>query len=365
MGTKSSLTSGENEKILLTPGPVWLHPKIRKAMAKQVIYHRGPEIQELIKGLADYVKKEMNCPHAFILTGSGTIGWEFAFANLCKKEEKMLCLSNGHFGEKLAKAGNYFTGVVEHRLEANKGWSLERAREKIDEAHDAKIFAMVYNETSTGVTNHAKDIFSYAKSKGMITVCDAISGWGAMELDMGAWGIDVAIAGSQKALGASPGLAIVGISEDAMQRAMGNNSTSYYLDMKMHLENMKKFQTPNTPAVSLMYGLKAAFDLCEERGGMKANIARHERAAKKSRKFVKEMGFEVFAEKGFYSNTITAFLMEDADTLRKRLYDEKGIVTARDFGAYKGKLFRVCHIGNFSSAHLKKAFAGIRECLGK
>ena len=352
------------EPLLLTPGPVWLHPKIREALSRQIIYHRGPEIQTLLKELTDYIKKGMDCPHALILTGSGTLGIEFAIANICKRNEKMLCLSNGNFGEKLPKYANGYTGVVEHKLVANYGWSLERAKEKIDES-DAAVFAMVYNETSTGVANCAKDIFSYAKKKGMFTICDAVSAWGGLELDMAEFGIDFAISGSQKALGASPGLAIIGVSEEGMQRSLGNNCPSHYLDMKKHFENMKKYQTPNTPAVSLMYGLKAAFELCEEGGGLSANIERHARTAEKSRKFIKEMDFEVFAEEGFYSNTITAFLMENADPLRDRLYKEKNIVTARDFGEYKGKLFRICHIGNFTEEHLDTAFEAIREALGK
>ncbi|MEM2963091.1 MAG: alanine--glyoxylate aminotransferase family protein [Candidatus Anstonellales archaeon] len=354
-----------SEPLLLTPGPVWLHPKIREAMSKQIIYHRGREIEELISGLVSYIKKNMNCQDAFVLTGSGTTGWEFAFANLCKKDEKILCLSNGHFGEKLAKAASYFGNVIGYNLEANKGWSLERAKEKIDEASDATLFAMVYNETSTGVANHAKDVFSYAKNKGMITICDAISAWGAMELDMQSFGIDFCISASQKALGASPGLAIVGVSQEAMERALSNKSTSYYLDMKIHAENMKKFQTPNTPAISLMYGLQAAFELCEERGGMSANIERHRRGGEMARRFVKDIGYEVFAEEGFYSNTITAFLLENADEVRRKLYEERNIVTARDFGAYRGRLFRICHIGNFTEVDLGKAFEAIREILGR
>jgi len=150
-----------------------------------------------------------------------------------------------------------------------------------------------------------------------------------------------------------------------MQKAEGITARSYYLDMKKYKKNMEKGQTPNTPAISVLYSLKAALDNVEGEGGFKAHRKRHEKAAEKSRKFVKEIGYKVFSEKGFESPTITGFVIENADEIRKRLYDEHQLVTARDFGKLKGKFFRICHIGNFDDSHLDYAFDAIRKVINE
>jgi aspartate aminotransferase-like enzyme len=289
------------------------------------------------------------------------MGW----ACLTKPTDKALVLSNGTFGEKLASCAKiYCPNTQVETVPLGKGWSLERAKEKIDNSN-AQIFSMVYNETSTGVLNDARAICRYAKSKGMVTILDSVSAWASAPLDIKDFGVDFAATGSQKAIGAAPGMAIVACTDSAMKLAESIPARSFYLDMKKFKKEMDGFQTPTTPAVSVLYSIKAAIDYINERGGFDAHRQKHMKAAEKSRAFVREIGYQLYAEEGFYSPSITGFILENADDVRKKLKEKYNLVTARDFGELKGKFFRICHLGNFDDAHLDYAFAAIKETIGK
>ncbi|MFA6907813.1 MAG: aminotransferase class V-fold PLP-dependent enzyme [Candidatus Micrarchaeia archaeon] len=350
---------------MLTPGPVALVDSIRLAQSREMIYHRGPEMKALVEGIVSAIKKDFNADHVFLVTGSGTAGLEMGWACLTLPSDKALVLANGTFGDKLAACAKiYCPNTQVEKMPLGKGWNLERAKAAID-GSGAQIFGMVYNETSTGVLNDARAICRYAKSKGMVTILDAVSAWASAPLDIKDFGVDFTATGSQKAIGAAPGMAIVACTDEAMKRAEGIPARAFYLDMKKFKKEMDTFQTPTTPAVSVLYSMEAAIEYITERGGFDAHRARHMAAAAKSRKFVEGLGFPVYAEPGFYSPSITGFIMEDADGFRKRLREKYNLVTARDFGDLKGKFFRICHLGNFDDAHLDYAFAAIRKELGK
>ena len=361
----SNELNSDGKMHMLTPGPVALVDSIRLAQSKEMIYHRGPEMKALVSEIVTAMKKDFNADHVFLVTGSGTAGLEMGWACLTRPTDKALVLTNGTFGDKMiACAKIYCQNVVTASVPLGKGWSLERAKEHIDNS-GAQIFSMVYNETSTGVLNDARAICKYAKSKGMVTILDAVSAWAAAPLDIKEFGVDFTATGSQKAIGAAPGIAIVAFTDEMMKRAESIPARTFYLDMKKHKKDMDTFQTPTTPAVSILYSVKAAIDYINAQGGFDAHRAKHAKAAEKSRAFVKEIGYPVFAEEGFYSPAITGFIMEDADGFRKRLREKYNLVTARDFGDLKGKFFRICHIGNFDDAHLDYAFAAIKKELGK
>jgi len=355
----------EGKMHMLTPGPVALADPIRLAQSREMIYHRGPEIKALVEGIVAAMKKDFNADHIFLVTGSGTAGLEMGWACLARPTDKALVLTNGTFGDKLAACAKIYCREVQvEKQPLGRGWSLERAKDFIDKS-GAQIFGMVYNETSTGVLNDAKEICNYAKSKGMVTILDAVSAWASAPLDIKEFGVDFTATGSQKAIGAAPGMAIVACTDGALKRAEGIPARTFYLDMKKYKKDMDTFQTPTTPAVSVLYSMKAAIDYINERGGFDAHRAKHAKAAGKSREFVESIGYKVFAEPGFYSPSITGFVMDDADGFRKRLREKYNLVTARDFGDLKGKFFRICHLGNFDDAHLDYAFAAIKKELGK
>ncbi|MFA5106518.1 MAG: alanine--glyoxylate aminotransferase family protein [Candidatus Micrarchaeia archaeon] len=350
--------------MLLTPGPVKLTEGIRNAQSRDMISHRGKEFQDLYSDIAGRFKKYVNAEDAFIMTGSGSLGIESIVLNSVKPDEKMLVIQNGDFGRRLAVTARIYTNVQEEVIPLGKGISLENAKALIDNS-GAQVFGMVYNETSVGVTNHAKEIFNYAKSKGMFTVMDAVSAWSAMELDMKAFGVDFMATGSQKAIAAPPGLSMVGLSQAAYERYNSKDNKSYYMDFKAWRKFALKSQTPWTPAVSVMYGLQAAFDRLDRDGGIEGNIKRHASMAQYSREWVVKNGYEIFAQPGHYSNTITSFLHPKADEVKSNLKAKYNVEIAGGFGELKGRLLRVCHIGNVSVDELDLAFSAWEKVLAQ
>lgn len=341
-------------KMLITPGPVKLLDEIREAQSKQMISHRSKDFEELHMSIIDRLIKYSNAAEAYAVTGSGTLGIEMNIMNACLPGDRMLALNSGEFGRRFAEIARIYCEVDEKKLEAGKGWNLERAKEHIDNS-GAQVLGMVYNETSLGVVNDIKDILKYAKGKGMRTVVDGVSAWPAHPLDIKEFSCDFFSTGSQKAIGAPPGLSMIMLGEGAVEFTEKREKVkNYYCEIKKHRKFMKeRRQTPYTPAVSLFYGLKAALDYLDRNGGAEGSIKRHSELAAFARKRAGELGLKVVAEEGSYSNTITAVWSERSNEVKKRLKEEYGIVIAGGMHEWKGKMFRICHIGNVTMDELR------------
>ncbi len=355
--------------ILLSPGPVPVLKEIRLAQTKEMITHRSKEMSELYDDLAGRFKKYVNADTAYMITGSGALGLETLILNLCKKDEKAVCFPNGDFGDKMVLTAKVYTNAEPQEIEGGKGWDLERAKEAIDNS-GAQAMICVYNETGYGIRNHIKEMCRYAKGKGMVTIVDAISAWPGTEMDMKEFGIDGFVTGSQKGAGAPPGVAMLGLSRDAVGRFTAREDTpGYYMDLKRHKKRFDKdMQTPNTPAVSLFWALQKAFDVLDDKGGIPAAVKRHEEAAAYVRKRLTDMGFGMTAEKGFESNTVTGFVCKSKDQakeIKTRLEDDFDVKIVGCRGVYKDNGLRIAHMGNFETAWLDTCLDGIEKIISK
>jgi aspartate aminotransferase-like enzyme len=196
--------------------------------------------------------------------------------NLCEKEDKVVCFPNGEFGGNQATTVKVYANAIVHRFDEGTGINLERVKAHID-ASGAKALAMLYNETSMGVCNHIKDICRYAKSKGMLTIIDGISAWPGTEFDMKEFHVDAFVTGSQKGIAAPPGMALIGLSKDAVERYTSRSYIpSYYCDLRRHKKRYEQDQqTPNTPAITLFWALQKAFDVLDQKGGLAGSVKRH------------------------------------------------------------------------------------------
>ncbi|MEK6979652.1 MAG: aminotransferase class V-fold PLP-dependent enzyme [Candidatus Micrarchaeota archaeon] len=379
--------------ILLAPGPVPVLEDIRMAQTKEMITHRTREFTALYSDLCGRLKNYFGAEEAYVITGSGALGLEALFANLTFKNESLVCFPNGEFGEKLAETAKIYTNVIVNPVTAvtsfptfanvvnphaagkeGSGWNLERAKSSIDNSN-AQVLAMVYNETSFGVRNNIKEICKYAKSRGMITIIDGISAWPGTELNMREFEIDGFVTGSQKGIGAPPGMALVGLSKEAIERFSKRDSVpSYYLDFRRHKKRYEKDQqTPNTPAVSLFWALQKGFDVLDRKGGLESCISRHADAAAHVRKRLTSLGFKLIAERGFESNTVTGFACEgkgsmngaeQAKTIKDQLDKQFGIKIVGSRGAFKDNGLRIAHMGNFEMKWLDDCLDAM-ENIGK
>lgn len=342
--------------ILLAPGPVHVPEEILLSQVKEMVTHRSDAFRDLYTDLCTRSAKYMNAEEAYVITGSGTLGVEICVLNCVKPSEKMLVLSNGIFGDLLATTAEVYTNVEKKSIPAGKGWNLERAKEHID-GSDATVFGMVYNETGCGVRNYAKEIFQYAKKKGMLTIMDSVSAWPSLPMDMKEYGVDFIAVGCQKAIGAPPGAAVIGLGKDAIERIEGmERIPSHYGNLKRHRKTYKeKGQTPNTPAISVFWAIQRCYDQIDKEGGIPASVEKHRVISEYVRKRVVEMGLELIPEKGFESWSLTAFKHAKAAEVKKRMADKYGIFIVRCKGDFKDNGLRIAHMGLFERKNLEIA----------
>lgn len=353
--------------ILLAPGPVPVLDEISKAQCNEMITHRSGDFTKLYADLVERLKKYFHSHESYIVTGSGALGLETLALNLCEKSDKTVCFPNGEFGSHLVTTLSIYSTTIPYQLDGGKGWNLERAKQHIDDSK-AQVLSMVYNETGYGVTNNIKEICKYAKSKDMLTIIDGISAWPGTEFDMKSYYVDGFVTGSQKGIGAPPGMALLGLSQEAVEFfSKRTNTPSYYMDLKRHKKRYEKDQqTPNTPAISLFWALQKAFDVLDRNGGLPATVKRHGDAAAYTRKRLTGMGFKMIAEKGFESNTVTGFVCktpEQAKTIKTKLGTDYGIKIVGARGVYLDNGLRIAHMGNFEMSWIEKCLDGVETII--
>ncbi len=202
------------KKYLFTPGPTPVPPEVLAATALPIVHHRGTDFRVVYERCLGRLKEVFRTENDVLLfTASGTGGFESAIANLTAPGDRALVVSAGSFGERWAELAAGYGADVDHlRYDWGETPRVEDVRER---AAGAKYVTLVHSETSTGVVADVQSLTAAAKEAGALVVVDAISSLGAVPLESDAWGIDVVVTGSQKALMTPPGLALVSVSDAA------------------------------------------------------------------------------------------------------------------------------------------------------
>jgi len=339
------------EEILMTPGPVKILPRILEAMSKPVKYHRGSEFAALYRDIVEMLKEIFQTENdIFVLSGSGTCAMEAAIGNIVRTDDRVLCISNGKFGERFIEiASKYSNAVMPLRFE----WGLPVAVNHVAEAIDyfePDVVTMVHNETSTGVLNPAVDIGALVKNANAIFVLDCITSIGGDDVPVDNIGADIAIVGSQKCIGAPPGLSALSISEEAWKRITANERRKpYYMDLISYKKSFEKLQTPYTPALPLFSALHEALRIVREEG-LHHRILRHRTLARAVREAASRMNLQLFPKRA-YSNTVTAINLPHGiteDEMKKEMR-KRGIIIVGGQDKVKGKIFRIATMGNVSA----------------
>jgi aspartate aminotransferase-like enzyme len=229
---------------------------------------------------------------------------------------------------------------------------------------DVKAVCVVHNETSVGLVNDLETLAPVIRSSGALFLVDGISAVAGIPVPIDAWGIDAVVAGSQKGLAAPAGLCIVHLSDRA--RAALHPGT-FYLDLAAHLKSLEKNDTPWTPAVPLFLALREALLILKEEG-LETRLARTHRLAEATRAAVDALGLELFPERRWASDTVTAVKnpagLGDPE-LRKVLERQYGVLVQGGQGALTGKIFRIGHMGIADWPDLLVMFAALERILGK
>ncbi len=334
---------------LFTPGPTPVPPEVLLAMAAPMTHHRQAAFEEIFVRVSEKLKTVFQTTSPVVIfSGSGTSALEAAVVNTLSPCDKAISVCGGKFGERWGAIGKAFN-IDMQVIDIEWGTAVDPA--KIEEAlkADAGIKAVftTLNETSTTVLTDVKAIAELTAKTDAILVVDAVSALAADELRMDEWGVDLVVAGSQKALMLPPGLAFAAIGPKAQAAMKSSTSAKFYLSFDKAIKSLDKKTTPFTPAVSTIIGLDAALDgLIEE--GMEAVWARHAKLAEAARAGVKGMGMELLATRP--SNAATAVKLPegvDGNALHKKLRDEYKVTCAGGQEHLKGKIERIAHMGYF------------------
>jgi aspartate aminotransferase-like enzyme len=336
------------KRYLLTPGPTPVPPEVLAAMAEPVIHHRSPDFTTVFREAVARLQQVFKTGNEILVfTSSGTGAFESAFANLLSPGERALIVSQGEFGTRWQKMGAAFgVDVVPLTYEwGEKPAANDVARALADSG--AGVAFVVHSETSTGVVSDLEAIAAACNEAGAISVVDAISSLGAVPLETDAWGIDVVVTGSQKALMTPPGLAFASISERAWAKSAEAKLPRFYWDWAKARAAQEKGSTPSTPATSTVVALNAALELILEEG-LDHVFARHVALGRACRAGAKAMGLELYSPDDDSAAVLTGMLTPegvDAVKLRLALRDQYGITLAGGHGDIADRLFRVGHIG--------------------
>lgn len=352
---------------LRIPGPTPLPPAVREALQGQMINHRGREFGQIIHEVHDQLQHFFQTENdIIILTGSGTGAMEAAIVNTLSPGEKVLAISIGNFGDRLATIARKF-GTDVTKLDFTGGHAAEA--ETIANALDANpaitTVLVTHNETSTGVTNPLDEIARVVKQRGKLLIVDAISSVGSVDLRTDAWGCDIVLSCSQKGWMVPPGLAFASVSPLAWERQAQATLPRVYWDFAEAKKYFQHGETPWTPAVSIFYGLKVALQMMRDEGREQV-FARHARVAQHCRDRAVEMGLSLFADQRYASNTVTAFYTPDgvdSRSLANELEDEYDTVVALGQGQWTNTSLRIGHLGWVNEDDIDRAMESLEKVM--
>lgn len=333
---------------LRLPGPTTVPARVRAALAEPMISHRGPEFREMLDETVRQLQPIFGTKNAPLLFGcSGTGMMEAALVNVLAPGEGALVISNGQWGERFAAIGTAIGARVET---IDVPWGEDVAPDAVEarlKSGDYRALVYVHNESSTGIVGNLAAIGPLVRDRNTLLITDTVSGLAGMEMQQDQWGVDVAVAASQKCLMCPPGIGIASISEKAwpiIRRAGG--AARFYLDFRRAAGAWAKGETAFTPPVSLIRGLHVSLQMIHEEG-LSNVLARHARLANALRKGVNALGLATFASAKHLSNTLSVFrVSEDLDGIVRRLADKHGTIIAGARNKLDGKVIRIGTMGS-------------------
>ncbi|MCK1987497.1 pyridoxal-phosphate-dependent aminotransferase family protein [Lysinibacillus fusiformis] len=339
------------ENILRHPGPTPIPKRVQLAMNRDIFSHRSQEFVELYRETIEAVKPVFGTTQDILLLPSGgTAALEAAAVNTVAAGEEVVVITVGAFGD-------YFVSICEqygfhvHKLEKVWGQACtpEELRAFLQPLQNIKAVFVTYNETSTGILNPVAELAQVIHDEtDALVIVDGVSCIGGAPAEMDAWGIDILVTGSQKAMMLPPGLSLISVSERAWQVIEDNQTPAYYLNLLSYRSWAEKGMTPNTPAITLIDGLHEVCQLIEQEGGFSQTIARHELMKNMVRSAMKALHIELLTEDQYASPTITAIKAPKGIELGEfltYLKQQYHLDFAGGLGHLQGKIFRFGHMG--------------------
>jgi serine---pyruvate transaminase len=342
------------KQYLMTAGPTPLPPEVSRVMAQPMLYHRAPTFVEVYARALARLKAVFQTENeVLVFAASGTGALESAVANLVTPDQPVLVASCGKFGERWAELCNAYGARTVH-WETEWGRKVEPAElDRVLSETEAEVVFTTFSETSTGVVNDIRELTEVAHRHRALIVVDAVSGLGAVPLPQDEWGVDVVVAGSQKALMSPPGLAFASANGVALGRAAAAPGRRFYFDWGRTLGGQLEDppDSPFTPAVGLVQALDVALGLIEEEG-LERVFERHRLLGRATRAAARALELELLGPEDDNANVVTAIRLPegvDGASVPKLMRDRFGVTIAGGQGRLKGKIARIAHCGYFGA----------------
>lgn len=349
--------------INFTVGPVQSSDAVRALGAEQVPYFRTAEFSEIMLENEKLMLQFTNAPagsRAVFLTGSGTASMEAAVMNTLTKDDRVIVVNGGSFGHRFVELLQLHNiPYSEIKLEYGKALTEQDLQPYSQQGYTA--FVINIHETSTGVLYNIDLVSRFCKENGLFLLVDSISSFLCDPFDMSANGAGLMLTGSQKALACPPGISIIVLSPEALERVKRGRSACMYLDLKEALKNQERGQTPFTPAVGTLLQIHARLKEIEAAGGVNSEIQRMHGLACYFREKITQMPFEVISES--LSNAVTPLhpLTSSAYEIFLKLKDEYGIWVCPNGGELRDTVFRVGHLGNLNLEDYDKLLSALHD----
>ena len=358
----------KNPPRLFIPGPVKVNEDVLEQLARPTLGHRGKEYAQLQGETVEMLKEILfTKQNVFLSTSSASGIWEASIRNCVGPNEKVLCTCCGAFSDKWTDVVKSCGRKVD---ELKVDWGQPILPEMIDKKLSSGKYAavtLVYNETSTGLTNPVNEISKMIKEKypDILVFVDAVSAMVGLPLHFDELGWDVVFASVQKAFAIPPGLAVAAVSERALQKSKDVPNRGYYFDFQLWAKSNEKNQTLVTPNIPHIMALNyQCHKLMAE--GMENVWARHKEMGEFARSWAKEK-FELFCEEKYASNTLTTIKnsrgINVAETINS-IQEKHNTIFGNGYGKLKEKAFRIAHMGDITLDEVKELLGWIDEEIG-
>lgn len=358
----------EKNVLVMIPGPTPVVKSIQEQMGREIQAFGDPRFVKDYKELIDELGTLFNCSgQTFPLAGTGTLAMEMAIANVTKRGDNILIVSNGFFGDR-------FIDICERKglhvdvlsAECGNAVSPEAIDQKLSEKNYAAM-TVTHVDTSTAVIAPVAEIGKVMKKHpDTIFILDGVAATAGEFADVDGMGIDVMFTGSQKAFGVCPGMFVLWAGKKALARRKTLGTIpEYYVDFEKWLpimENPAKYFA--TPAVNLVWAMKEATEIIKAEG-LQARDARHHKNAQAIHKALEAVGFTILAKPECRADTLSVCIYPDGvdDAKFRAAMFDAGVIVAGALGAYAGKAFRLGHMGNIDQNTIVQALSAVERAL--
>ena len=346
-----------------TVGPVMSSDEVRRIGGEQTPYFRNDEFSKVMLENEELMKEFVYASEksrAVFITGSGTAAMEATVMNVFDENDKVLIVNGGGFGQRFVDLCQLHN-VAHEDIKLDFGEDI--SRETLDKYSDKGFTGFLVNicETSSCVYYDLDLISEFCKKNDIFLVVDAISSFLADPLNMVEQDIDVVITGAQKAIACPPGISIIVLGENALERVESNSCKSMYFDLKDALKNGERGQTPFTPAVTILLQINARLNEIKNQGGVESEIKRISTLANDFRSKIKELPFEIRCKN--LGNAVTGVFCIDssATEIVALLQKDYNIWVNPNGGEVGEKMFRVGHIGNLTTEDNDKLIQAFKD----